>query len=539
MKITKAKGVVLERFEFEFIKSMIIKNDDAEFENVSVIYDNIKSRFGFGVFDMYEIFSKCPQLCTASNTSVLENLNGLENICCLSSRQMRYFILKLPFTLLINYELVKYKIDILSVLLALPRADIVDRITVYPDLLFISKAEIKKQTAMLSEQLDEFGEGVRRILRIHPNLLFTSRAHIKALKKIMIYDFTISNKESGIIFKTCPTLLFKSESQLKDIYKFFYPRYFVKRDMKELFPACPQFLMLPPKIFVEKFAKIQNALNATEKETLYFIRTCPNIMFFENPYQKIIGFKRLNINMEFLKVFPKVSLRQEFTMPLKFIFARILGLESEFERLCETNTRTLLSRFLFMQAKQLYSHEDLILSECEFVKKYNIATKVLKICYPITSSVIKQISAYYVNLKESLPKWTDIVFPEFNDVEKFAHEKYKTNYEIPNFTSLREKYNTSKREFEIVSILHSLYLGIDECIYLIRMCPMLSNCNPRNIIKVINFLRRFDYSLEEVINLLLKKPSIFAYFVDDFVSLFNETLKMYNCPIKNVVDYIC
>lgn len=531
----------MERFEFEFLKSLIESEQKANYnyDNVSSIFDDIRSRFGFGLFDMYEIFFKCPELCLANKNAVKKNLDGLDKICSLSSHQMRYLVLKFPFVILVNHVLAEYKVKLLSTLFADSRTDVIDKVVICPNLLFLSKMQIFEKIKMLSEVFDEFGEGVRRLISSHPYLLFISKKQIKEIERVLIYDFTLSEKECAIVFKNCPELLLLQQSDLKKIFNYFYPAYFVKRDMKELFVACPRLMILSPAIFEFKINQIQAVLDATKDETLFFVRNCPNILFFENPFEKINGYKKLRINMEFLKIHPKICLKQEITIPLKFIFARILGLESEFEQLCNVDTKALISRFLFMQSHNLYSHEDLLLPEKDFFKKYSISTSVLQVCYPVKDNDVKQICNYYLGLSNSLPNWADIVFPEIQDLVKFVKGKYKTKYLFPSFGFAREKLRISKKQFDLICLLRKLHLGFDECLYLIRICPMLANASPKNVLTTINYLRKQGFSFEESVDLLLRKPTLFTYFIGDFEQVFEGTKRFYKCSAKQAVELIC
>lgn len=529
----------MDRFEFEFLKTTILKKPEMNFEKVSILCDQLQKRFGFGIFDVFEMYYKCPALCDYSASAIEDNLKEFEKCFAVSSRQMKYFVLKFPFILVLNHKLLEYKINLLSTVFAVSKIEVLDKIMLCPDLLFISKAEIVNQTKMLSDVFDEFGEGIRRLLRVCPELLFVSKDHIKSLERIMFYDFSFSNKESNIIFKTCPELVFNSPEQLKDLFMFYYSKYFVKRDLKEMIPRCPQFLFLSPSAFKEKLEMIQNALDSNEKEALLFIRRCPNILFFDNPKTKLHGFKKFAINMEFLKFHPDVCICQEFSIPLKFVLARILGLESDFEELCKINTKTLVSRFLFMQSKHVYTHQDLLLSDEEFFKKYNVSSDVLKICYIVTDDDLQKICKYYVDLKDTLPKWTDIVFPDVKDVERFLKEKLRENFSCPSYDVLREKYQLTKKQYTLLSSFLSLYLDRDECMFLINKCKSLTKCSSKNVLNTVNFLRKQGFAFEHIVQLLIEKPTLFTYFIGDLENVFENVSKFYGCSAKEAVEYIC
>lgn len=529
----------MDRFEFEYLKSMILKRSDVSYEDVSLLFELLQSKFGFGDFDIFEIFHKCPQLLNIPVMAVEKNIKEFEKKFRLSSTHMRYFFLKFPFMILVNHKLLEFKIDLLSTVFACSKNEVINKFIICPDLLFISKIEIKNQIAFLSENLDEFGEGIRRILRDYPETLFLKKENLKEIEKIMLHDFTFSKDQVNTIFKICPEIMFFTSEKLKEVYDFYYPKYFVKRDIKELFSSCPQLFLLSKEEFEGKIETIKSVLNANEKETLNFVRCCPDSLLFENPKTKFDWFRRFNINLEFLKHHPKIFMAQEFSIPLKFIFARILGLESEFEKICEIDTKTFISRFLFMQSKKLYSHEDLILSEQEFFEKYKVSSEVLKICYIVSDENLNQICAYYVNLKGQLPNWTDIVFPNTKDVVRFVKEKVRINHQVLPYEILKEKYNFTKKQYKLLSVLHSLYLDNDECMFLIKKCKSLASSSQGNIIGTFHFLRKQGFSFEDVVRLLFEKPTIFTHFIGDFENIFNQTMKFYHCQPKEAIKHIC
>lgn len=529
----------MDRFEFEFLKTMILKQSDVSFDDASLVCELLKAKFKFGDFDVYEIFYKCPNVLSTPIFLLKENIEKLEEKFLLSSSRMRYFVLKFPFMLLVRSNLWEFKIELISTLFAISKTEAIDKLVLCPDLLFISKEEIKKQSAFLSKELDTFGEGIRRISRDFPEVLFLKECEIKNLKKILIEKFTFSEKQVNKIFKTCPEVLFFPVQKLNGLFEFYYPKYFVKRDLKEIFSNCPEMFKLSPFEFERKFESVKSSLCATESEVLNFIRKCPSAMLFENLKTKFDGLKKFNINMEFVKAHPSLFLVQEFTIPLKFVFARILGLESEFENLCLVNTKTLVSRFLFMQAKKIYSHEDLLLDEFEFFEKYKVSSDVLKICYVISEENLRKICEYYVNLDGKLPNWTDIVFPQIKDVKNFIKEKFKQNFPKVQYDSLREKHNFTRKQHKLLSVFFSLYLDNDECLYLVHKCKGLSRCRSGNIIAIFHFLRKQGFSFEELVKLLLEKPTIFTYFVGDFENLFSQTMKFYHCKPNEAIEFIC
>lgn len=530
----------MDRFEFQYLKSMVLgEGCDKTFEQVSPVIDELQSRLNFGFADIEDIIFRCPSLCDYGYSAIKNNIDNLSKKFSLLSKQFRYLVLKYPFVLLLNRQVFDYKIDLLSTLFAISKNDVFDRILQNPELLFISKEKIINQVEMLSVELNDFGLGIRRMIRLYPDIIFVERKQIKDLLKVLLYDFSFSINEAQNIFKAVPNLLLKSEKELKEIYNYYYPKYFVKRDFKEMVPLCPEFLMISKEDFEEKLSIITNAFSFSEKEACEFIRGCPNLMFYKNLQSKFDGFKKFNINMEFIKIHPSICMSPEISIPLKFILARMLCLDSDFEKICSLNTKTFVSRFLYMQDKKIYNHQDLLLSEDDFLKKYSISSKMLRLCYPISSVNIENICKYYLELKERLPKWSDVAFPKVSDIEDYLKEKIKTNQELPCYCMIKERYNFSKHEYDLVYNLLSFHLDYDECMYLINKCPALARNGNINVRNQIDMLRKYGVSLEDIIRLAFNKPALFTFFIGDFDILVKETVDYYKCDMLEAITKVC
>lgn len=529
----------MDKFEFEYIKTMILRdNGYYSYEEVSMTADVLESNFGFNTSELEGILFECPNILKVGATALRANLEKLAETYNLKSKEFRYLVLCKPFVLLLSYEALKYKFDLLSTVFALKKQDVIKRVTLYPELLFLSKKQIVNQVITYSFLLDEFGHGVRRIFSLCPMLLLTDKQQVNTLMKVLISGFTFSARECIKIFKAVPDLMLTSADSLKNLLDFYYPRYFVKRDLKEMIPSCPELLTLSPKTFNIQLQTVMNVLSLSEKDALVFIRNCPHLLFYPNVKNKLEGFKKFNINLEFVKIHPNILMSPEISIPLKFVLSRMLGLDSGFEEVCRLSTRTFIARFLFMQESGNFNHQDLLLSDEEFKLKYGISSQALKVNYKTSIFELKSILEYYLSLKGKLPMWSDIVFPEVVEVSNYLKEKNSMNVSRGNFDALHTEYLLTKSEYELTNALASLHLECDECLYLIKRCKYLCQNGNYSLLKCIDILKKQGIMLEDIIKLLLLRPSLFTYHVTDFDIVLNEAIDFYLVEPVKALDYM-
>jgi len=529
----------MDRFELEYVKTMVlpsyeIKNEDALLATINDIQD----AFNFASVDVCEMLYNCPEILQYSHASIKRNLDENAKTFNLKSKELRYLFLKFPHLLLVESAVFKYKLTLLSTVFAVSKKEAINKIMIYPDLLYVGKIAITSSLKTLSSVLDEFGEGLRKIYSECPELLFYNEAHFKKLFSVMLYSFSFSMKEAQRIFKAVPTLMTKSDDELVDIFNFYYPKYFVKRDFKEMIPLCPEFLSLKPSEFETKIKEAKNIFSFSEKEACAFFRFCPNLLFYRSLSSKVDTLRRFSINIEYLKIHPSVFTAPIITIPLKFLLARILGLESEFEEICKMDTKTFISRFLFMQGMRKYTHKDLLLSEEDFEAEHHISTKALCASYVVSSKNLKNICEYYISLKERLPKWTDIDFPDISEVENYLKERLDIPHVQINYNSLREKYNLTYREYDLIKNLLSLHLGFGESLFIVTKCPYLAHSGYDSLVRSIDIFRKYGYHLEQVIRLLFDRPSIFAHNCIDLDELIKSNIEYYNFDIEQVVSTV-
>jgi len=232
-----------------------------------------------------------------------------------------------------------------------------------------------------------------------------------------------------------------------------------------------------------------------------------------------------------------MCLALDVSLPLKFIITRIVNLEEEFNEICEMDSNLFISRFLFMQSNSLYEFKDLILKENDFYSKYNISTQVLKNNYTINYLILKNICSHYVNIKEKIKNWSDVIFPNFEDILEFIHSGYAHRYnKIKLFEYQKETSMLTKREIKIYKLLSSLQLSTSEILFIIDKNNIFEKYINTDIKKIIDELRKIGYTQEEIAKLMMFKSYLFNYNIIEFFSLIEEISTNEMCSVKDVIE---
>lgn len=507
----------MNEFEFNLIKNLpdFENYKDCDFENVSFLYDTLHNFFDLSVFDVIFIIFKCPEILKCDKDELYKNIEAIAKITNLKSRNIYYFILKFPFVLTIRNELILYKMKIISLYFAMSIKDVIKTIYIYPDLMFLTKLQIINQIKMLSTNLDEYGFGLRRILRSTPEIAFISEDKIFNLKELFMKGFTLSSSETLCLLKLVPQIMLMDKDDVEKKLNMFYPKFFVKRDIKEILPSFPAILLLSEKEFYQKVIDLQKCLDIEFKNISKFIKMNPDVLFIEDIKNKIAGLKKYNINTEFIKLNPYLLTSLEIALPIKFVLTRILGIENCFVDVCKMNTKLFLARFLFMQTNGYFEHKDLILNETEFFNKYDISSKMLLLNYSIKAENIENICKYYVKLKDTIKGWTDVVLPDSTQFQEFIMEKDNSK-EIPEIMGFYNKINMGKSEYEIYNVLSKKHLNFIEFKMILKKCPALKSCNADNISKIFEIIRKNCVLYEDAVKIIVDNPSLFTYPIKDF-----------------------
>ena len=340
-------------------------------------------------------------------------------------------------------------------------------------------------------------------------------------------SFGLTELEISEVIKAVPSLAIASPNELVEKFSVYYPNLFIKRDIKEILSICPEFVSLNQDYVVDKIKEIAECFSIKNKKACELIRRNPNLLFYDSIKEKINSILSIGISKDYLISFSAISNELMNVLPVKFVLARTLNLENYFDKLVDIPLKTLLTRFIFMQNNNIFEHNNLLLSEEEFYNKYGLFGYNKKI--EINNNVLVNIAKYYVSLKERLSGWKDIPFPAFEKIEKLINEKIET-CEYSEYLIDREKENISFDVYKVKKQLLNFSLSEIEVRLVNNKTKNLRNVG--EIIKIVEHLIKNDFTLEEIVSLIINRPSNFTYSYNDYLLLVNEISEHQNCSIK-------
>lgn len=514
-----------EVLEFtEKLESLLTDKSREEIISSLPVFMELNLKLGLSYNDLLFLADGLPEIFSVDSVVLSNNLDGLGEIYNIQGSEFKNLVLKQPQILLLNHSKFDYQVRLISVAFALSKKDAMRLMFIYPELISITKEQIIKQIEYLSGALNEYGLGVRKCLRQEPRLIFITGDQVESAKKVLMHKFTLSEAEVQEAAKRVPTLLFFSEQELKQKFDFYYPRYFIKRDFKEIVSVCPEFLTMKESVFIKKLSEVCQTFELDEKKGCELIRRFPHVLFFPSIKNKILGFSKISIGRTFVKTYPEICFSPEIGLPIKFIITRILGLDGRFSEIVKAETRLLISRFLFMQSYEIFEHEDLLLSEDEFFKKYKISSKVLKISYKFDQNELKNLCNYYLSKKDELPHFKNIVFPNFDSLINYVSNNLSENY-VDTYAVCREEMNLTRGEYKVQNYLSSLGLQENEIGLILTKCPALIHYFEQDSKKIIDVFLKNGYDFEPIITKLFSRPDLFVYSQKDFEEINAETLK--------------
>lgn len=526
-------------FANEIYLKKILKDrlNDANLSNISFITYELQSRFGFDLSDIDYIFYKCPTLLEKNGVSEINNINELTNSLNLKGVELKYLILKMPILLLINADLFKYRLNLISTTFGCSMKDAIKLLYLYPELSFLTKKQIVEKVKQLSQVLNEYGLKIRLLLKMEPRLIFANKADIENIKKYLMKNFTLSESESLKVLCLSPSLIVEGVESVINKFNTYYPKYFIKRDLKEILNICPEFLSLNEYKVIEKINYLKNVFSLSTKESCNFIRLEPNVLFFNSIVDRIKSFAKYNINFKYVFCSPKICTVPEISIPVKFLIARILSLENEFNKICLMDSNLFISRFLFMQTYGYFEHKDLLENEEYFYNKYNISTQVLKANHKLDYDSLTKLCLYYVNSKDKMKHWTDMVFPKWEDILEYLHSGFDKHLRInENYYLLKENYLFSRRQFDLYLELKTMLMFHEEIVFVLRKNFNLNKFLAIDVKNIVLMLKKYGFSQEQIIKFLMKKTHLFNYSIRDFNILINEICETEKCDEITAIE---
>lgn len=509
------------------------------YENVKPLLYELGRKLTLSKNDLYYIFYKCPDILKANINDLLDNLEKLSLNYNLKTQEVKFLILKFPYFLLFSEKTLSYKLKLLSTTFGVPVKEVFKLIFTNPEILYLTKSHIISQVKMLSLRLHEYGINMRRLFYTCPSLVLITESQVEQVKKILMYDFSLTEEEACNVIKASPSIVAYSSEKLNKLFNFYYPTYFIKRDLKDILVSCPGFLTIETKEFIIKLEDIMKLLNLQQKKACEFIRKEPNILFFESVYQKLIGFSKLSISLSYVSMFPKICSAIEMSIPIKFLITRLLRLEADFDKICELETDEFVSRFIFLQSYGYNNYNDLLLSSDQFYNKYHISDNVLKLSYRLDMQGFKSLCNQYFFMKDTMPNWSDFAFPDLdkalNFISSIKEPMSDTKFE---YYKLREKNNLTLGQYLTQTVMTAIHLSLNEATLIMRKNPNIIFQNHQSILKIYSLLKKLGLSQEKILKLFMRKSYILSYSIIDFEQVLEQIASDNNVDIFKAVNLL-
>ena len=94
----------------------------------------------------------------------------------------------------------------------------------------------------------------------------------------------------------------------------------------------------------------------------------------------------------------------------------------------------------------------------------------------------------------------------------------------------------TKREHKIYKTLKCLQLSDQEVYFIINKNKTLEKYFCSDMKKIMDELRKYGYTQEQIIKLIMKKQHLFNYSIKDFTALVNEVLINEKCLINEAIE---
>ncbi|MBQ3158379.1 MAG: hypothetical protein IJB98_01655 [Clostridia bacterium] len=519
--------------ELEAIKyldtNITFNANEQTYTAVQYFFNEFNTMFGFDNFEVVQIINKEPMILKLDCSGIIKNLKSLGGVYNIKSLEFKNLVMKCPSLLLLGADELSRKIELVKTVFGCEFLAALKIIYLEPRLLGLTKEFVEAQIYMLSKELDLYGLEIRKLFSVEHRMIYVTQNRILELKRYFMHSFGLDDLEVARVIKSVPEILFDNQEDIEKRFDDYYPNLFIKRDIKEILVNCPEFIKIDSKMVCEKISKIQEFFGVEKKKACEFVRRFPDILFYSDIDLAINKVLKLGINKNYLFAYPNCIGVQSIALKVKFIIARILDTEKEFNNLINLPLSELVSRFMFMQQKEIFEHQDLVLSCKDFLSKYEQKGYKQNNVDLFDNNAILKMCKFYKSLDGKIDSWQDIPFPRLNDVLYFI--KSELNEEIVE--NIEFDFDSRGLEKNLKEILK---LSDQEVDFILNKNKEL--LKSKDIYKIIFKLVRDGLSFEEVSSLLFKKPSLFLYSYFDFIMLVEEILEEKNLNLKQIVECV-
>ena len=352
------------------------------------------------------------------------------------------------------------------------------------------------------------------IVKSYPQVLLIPKKVLFVVSRKIMRTFSISEKQFSQMLGTCPQILSLSPDTIE---KFFNAltkdKLFVKGDLKDILLMCPYILLIKPTTIIKKMRDICSVFCIeTKKEATRFVWKCPEILIISDIEKYIKPLEDVGLNRRYLKIAPVVLREQTIVTIIKFLFLHAFGLEYDLDMVISQSTNMITSKLKFLNLNN-HPLKDAVIDNNKFFVKYKTTLTSIQEKYPIDKDEIFNIlklACDKCNAPHLLSKYFSFFFSSYitdiNFMLSNINDQISNKLKIKKLLSL---IGLSNQRAEIIAKQ-------------LEKTVTFSNC-----LMIMNILYSFGFSREEIINLILKKPTYLACDIKFFKDYLTE-LKIKN-----------
>ena len=471
------------------IRDIIIANPQLLKCNMRKFYNNISilsTKFKLTNTTLAHIFTNSPLFFTKNG--VLSSVKTISKILSLSPCELNYFLHEKYCIFLSPIIKLKDNLGSLIHVFNIDDADTTGVILATPQLLTIPKSNLYSFTQNIMRSFSYPNAMLDKIIFNSPHLVLSVHD-----------DFS----------KKCHIL---SNSKI-----------FVKRDLKEIILSAPNTLDMTIDQISQNVISISKYFALTSKnEILKFIRQCPYVISLNNLKDKIDCLKKYNIPLKFVKYNPNLLENQTILTGMKYLILKSFNLELYISYVLNMSIVEIISKLKYLHSNN-HNLVDISLSPEIFENKYKISRNEF-------------LQNKYIS-KNEINEFINIITDQPNFDNTNLH-KLRSFFKVDYITQMRavlsqyKSQSTPSQNKKLISKILQL-LGIDmwdanniaEILYKTTLS--------QRVVENIELMKKQEFDREQIINLIIKKPTILASSTLRLKDKFNESKNEFGFPSIN------
>ena len=378
-----------------------------------------------------------------------------------------------------------------------------------PEILQFTKTQILHKVTDLSFVMQVSRYSIFDLFHKYPKLLFWSQESLQNYLTVVAKIFKCHQGDLRNAIFNYPEILEIPLEKIEELYTKVYAKGFTRLELRQIFIQCPYNLLLSPESILEKIEQIMTQENMTLKEVTTLIGDCAFILPLSTPYSYFWLEKKYRMDRKFLK-----RNQYKFQFPhenfiFKYVFSRTVGIEMQFSKIANIDTKKLFARYFFLKEKlgrNCNFSRDLSITDIAFKNKYQITAKELFEKYPLTKEKLERLFTDYNSLDGYKFNWFYIPCPEDLTLSPVYYEE-----RLLKDVLIKSVKTDLPKENIVTLALDKLGFTIFELEFLVKTIRNINYITVNNIHDIYDVFRKFDFTLEETNWLVLHNPAILNY----------------------------